>query len=496
MAGAFDTDLLVVGCGPVGVTTALLAARRGLRVLAVDRATDVYALPRAVVMDEEIQQVLRDAGVEVDDITTPLVGAEFVRADGTRVTGIEIPPGFVLPSGLPPAVAYEQPQLEARLRDHATAAGVTVDLGTEVTDLADDADGGVVAELAPVGGGAERQVRARWLVGCDGARSSVRKRRGIAFVDQGFDQRWLVVDTWLRRDVELSPFVQQICAPERSVTFVPGHDRRRRFEFLLHDDEPDELMTEPARVAELLAPWLAPADAEITRAVVYRFHALVAERFRDGPVFLAGDAAHQMPPFNGQGLCSGVRDAANLVWKLDLVRRGLAPDTLLDTYDAERRPHAEAQVVHSADAGKLIEAIAGRIDHGDVADLLDAGYGAGRPFPKLTTGMLVPGPDAVGRPFPLPILADGRRTCDLLGDGFALVAADDPRPGVDDEDAARWDAVGARWVAIGHEPWLAGLLGGGLVAVVRPDRYLAALVSPSELPGVTDLVLGPAPVTS
>lgn len=491
MAGAFDADLIVVGCGPVGVTTALLAARRGLRVHAIDRSTEVYDLPRAIVMDEEIQQVLRDAGVEVDDITTPLVGAEFVRGDGERVTGIEIPPGFVLPSGLPPAVAYEQPELEARLRAHAEAAGVAFDLGTEVTDIADDADGGVVAALAPAGG-AERHVRARWLVGCDGARSSVRRRRGIAFVDQGFDQRWLVVDTWLRRDVDLSPFVQQICAPERSVTFVPGHDRRRRFEFLLHDDETDAAMTAPARVADLLAPWLTPADAEITRAVVYRFHALVAERFRDGSVFLAGDAAHQMPPFNGQGLCAGLRDAANLVWKLDLVHRGRAPDALLDTYDAERRPHAEAQVVHSADAGKLIEAIAGRIDHGDVSDLLDAGYGAGRPFPKLTTGMLVPGPDAVGRPFPLPILGDGRRTCDVLGSGFALVAADDPRRGVDPAVAARWDEIGARWVAVGDDPWLAGLLVDDQIALVRPDRYLAAVVRPHDLGRVTDaLALDP-----
>ncbi len=491
----FDVDLIVVGCGPVGVTTALLTARRGLRVLAVDRATDIYDLPRAIVMDEEIQQVLRDAGVEVDDITTPLVGAEFVRADGARVTGVEIPPGFVLPSGLPPAVAYEQPQLEARLRAHATAAGVHFDLGTELTDIADDPAGGVVAELSPVRGGAERQLRARWLVGCDGARSSVRKRRGIAFVDQGFDQRWLVVDTWLRRDVALSPFVQQICDPARSVTFVPGHDRRRRFEFLLHDDETDDAITEPARVAELLAPWLAPDDAEITRAVVYRFHALVAERFRDGAVFLAGDAAHQMPPFNGQGLCAGLRDAANLSWKLALVDRGLAPDALLDTYDAERRPHAEAQVVHSADAGKLIEAIAGRTDHGDVPDLLDAGYGAGRPFPKLMSGVLVTGPDAVGRPFPLPILGDGRRACDTLGDGFALVSVDDPRPGIDANVAGRWDAVGARWVGVGPDPWLAGLVADGRIAIVRPDRYLAALVTPAELRAATDALLGPSAVS-
>ena len=175
-------------------------------------------------------------------------------------------------------------------------------------------------------------------------------------------------------------------------------------------------MIQPERVWELLKPWLTPDDAELIRAVVYRFHATVAERMRAGRVFLAGDSAHQMPPFLGQGLCSGIRDGANLAWKLDAVESGLADDDLLDTYGEERLPHAAGVVAHAVDTGKLIDRLAGRGAEED-ADL-GAAYGGARPFPNLTGSRLRVGHPWVGRQLPQPMV-HGRRLDELLG-GFAL----------------------------------------------------------------------------
>ena len=180
-------------------------------------------------------------------------------------------------------------------------------------------------------------------------------------------------------------------------------------------------MLRPERLWELLDGWMTPDDADIIRAVVYRFHATVAERMRVGRIFLAGDAAHQMPPFLGQGLCSGVRDGANLAWKLDLVERGLAGDALLDTYSAERLPHSAGVVAHAVDTGRLIDQLAGRESHG--VDL-DAAYGGGRPFPHLEHGLLWGEHPMVGRQMLQPRL-DGVLLDDIVGQRFGVVVADD-----------------------------------------------------------------------
>ncbi len=512
-------DLLVVGGGPVGVATALLAAHEGLRVVVVERSTGVHDLPRAIVMDDEDQRVLQRIGLadELRSILTPLRGAEFLGPDGVRVVGIDLPEddpdGLELdwPLGHWAAAAYHQPELETFLRRAAGAAGVEFRLGLEVVTVGQD-DTGAWADVRPVGRPDDRtsRCRASWVVAADGAGSPVRKQLGVAFVDQGFDQEWLVLDARVRHDrVALPRLVQQICDPLRPATFVPGHGPYRRWEFQLQDGERPEDFDDD-RVLELLSPWAGPDDLEVVRAVVYRFHATVADTMRVGRVLLAGDAAHQMPPFLGQGLCAGLRDAANLSWKLAAVQSGAADESLLDSYDVERRPHAAAVVAHAVDAGRLVDQIAGRTDAGVGTD---AGYGGGRPFPHLEDGLLAAGHPLVGRQLPQPHRVDpaGRRRagrtsvdedlfdrelprgwCVLVPGGTSV--RDDDRPAVEE-----WVGVGATVVGVSDAEWSRPVLGDLHAVVVRPDRYVAAVATDAgPLPGVASVaptLISPTGVT-
>ena len=459
-----DADVVVVGCGPVGVMLALRCAQRGLHVIALDKDTDVYPLPRAIGMDDEIQQLFETAGLgdALRRHSTPMLGAEFVNADGERVVGIDLPPGTLGPLGHPPMVAFDQPSVERCLRTAAIDAGVELRLGLDAHRVETMAEG-VRIDLS--GDPVTQALTCRWLVGCDGAKSTVRALRGIDLVDQGFDQTWLVVDTTLLDpDLSLPAVAQQRCDPARICTFVPGHGTRRRWEFRLRADECREQVLDPGFIAELLAPWGTGAQLQIDRAAVYRFHATLADRFRDGAVFLAGDAAHQMPPFNGQGMCTGMRDAENLAWKLVMVAAGQADDRLLDSYEAERRPHAAAQVDHSVDAGLLIEAIAN-----DGAAALDSGYGQRR-FPSLQHGLIDGDHPVVGRPLveptPRAALAPSRaRGWTLLRIG----AHADPVPDL-------WHQLSAEVIEVPIGAFR-DLVEDGTTVVVRPDRYVAAVTA-------------------
>ncbi len=466
---ALHADLIVVGCGPVGVMAALRAAQRGLSVIAVDRDTNVYPLPRAIGMDDEIQRLFQSANLlgQLKQCSTPMGGAEFLDPDGNRAVGLELPPDMIGPSGHYPIVAFDQPSLERFLRAEAVAAGVRMQLGTEVTAVTGDqpeSDASITLDDGTT-------LNAHWIIGADGARSTIRRLIDVTLDDQGFDEPWLVVDTTLTDpDLPLSRLAQQHCSPERVVTVVPGHGSRRRWEFQLSEDETPSEMLETDRIAELLEPWGTREQLRVDRAAVYRFHATVAETFRRNRVFLAGDAAHQMPPFNGQGMCSGMRDADNLTWKIAHVAQGLADDALLDTYDTERRPHAEGQVAHAADAGRLINAIA---EGG--AQSLEAGYGGGRAFPHLEDGLRDGDHSRVGHPFPQPVV-NGVPFDNRLGSGWSLVGEVEP-------DLGPWAALGAQAVAADPDLF-PGMHDDDAVVIVRPDRYVAAVTT--DLPGATE----------
>lgn len=487
-------DLAIVGLGPVGAVAAHLAGVHGLSVLAFDREPDVYELPRAAVIDDEVQRILATAGV-LDAVRPHAVlqrGAEFVDSGGRRIMGLEIPDGLRTPNGHPPLLGINQPGFERAVRSClASHSRVTARVAHEVRAIAHER-GGVTLTVCDRAAGTERRVEARWLLGCDGARSMVRRECGIAWDSLGYDHQWLVVDLEILDDhLPLPVLVQQICDPERPTTFVPLPGRLRRWEFQLRPEETGEEMERPERVWSLLAPWLTPRDAVILRAVVYRFHATIAGAFRAGPIFLAGDAAHQTPPFLGQGMCTGIRDVANLLWKIAAVREGVAGDRLLDTYEAERRPMAIAMVEHSVAVGRLIDAYAAMERGGPPPspELREAGYGGRRTLPHLASGLVREDPWS-GRLVPqgdVPT-ASGRAPLDVVvGPRWAMLSGRDPRGRMSRESRRTWDRLGAAILTV-PEPdgALLGLLAAHEAVVVRPDRYVYAVTTnESDLDTIT-----------
>lgn len=457
-------DLLVVGFGPVGATLAGLAARHGLSVLALDREVDLFPLPRAAHCDHEILRILQELGcadeVVRDMRTNP--GMDFLSASREPLLRFGSP--GLAPSGWPASVLFHQPGFEAALRRSVRRSSAGVRLGVGVAAI-EERDGGVVATTDD-----GSFVTARYAVGCDGARSLVRERIGSTMDDLEFEEPWLVVDLVLSAAVAgLPDRALQVCDPARPHTLVPMPWPRFRFEFMLLPGEDPDAMREPARVRELLSSWIDPAGVEVERAAVYTFHGLVARQWRQGSIFLAGDAAHQMPPFLGQGMCSGMRDATNLVWKLAAVRHGGAPDALLDTYQAERAPHVRAIVDAAVAFGRIICTTDPAVAAARDAQMLAAPVtetAAPQGAPALGEGPAIgPGGGALS---PQPLI-DGARLDDLVGPRFALITAERLPDG--DPDATWWASRAARLDAVEH-PALRVLLGDAPAVVIRPDRYV------------------------
>ncbi|MDW3099390.1 MAG: bifunctional 3-(3-hydroxy-phenyl)propionate/3-hydroxycinnamic acid hydroxylase [Alphaproteobacteria bacterium] len=335
-------DVTIVGYGPVGAMLAALLGAKGRKVLVVERDTSIYPLPRAVHMDHEVFRLISlvNADEAVMAISRPTASYDFETADGDLLMGF-VPPLELAPTGYPWSSIFHQPTLEKAIRaDVARHPNVEVRLGVEFVSYDDSGSDGVRVTFSD---DPQNPVETKYLVGCDGGRSPVRRQAGIGMDDLDFNEPWVVVDVLLKEGMDvLHKASRQICDPQRPVTSIPIGHGRHRWEFMLLHDEVDQDMTAPEKLESLIAPQLPDgvtmADIEVERSAVYTFHGVFAERWRDGRVLIAGDAAHQMPPFMGQGLCSGVRDAANLAWKLDAILSGHASDALLDTVQPEREP--------------------------------------------------------------------------------------------------------------------------------------------------------------
>jgi len=352
MTGTFDYDVVIVGLGPVGATLAALLGRENLRVLAVDKDTNVYPLPRAAHFDHEIMRLFQSLGIdkEVLRYARAAPAYEFRTARGEVLLRYELPQTSA--SGWPSSFMFHQPGVEHALRDLLAAdPKVEVRLGTAFEGFA-AFDGGAFVSLASADGPSRTKVR--YLVGCDGASSAVRACAGIGLQDFAFDEPWLVIDAIVGPDAQVPDINLQICDPERPTTCVLMGPGRHRWEFMLKPGESPEEMLADNVIESLLEPWNVSGKVTIDRKAVYRFHGLIAKSWRQGHVLLAGDAAHQMPPFAGQGMCSGVRDAANLAWKLALVLKGLAGEAILDTYQSEREPHVRAILEASIAMGRVV----------------------------------------------------------------------------------------------------------------------------------------------
>lgn len=475
-----QVDVAIVGCGPAGVVLASLLGQAGITVHICDRLPGVYEIPRAIALDHEILRVFQQVGV-IDAVlphTEPFTHSEYFGVDGQLIRRMTmVPPPF--PQGYTPSVVFTQPPVERILRERAAVlSGVTLALGLEMTGFTQDADG---VTLQYADGSA---VRAAYAVACDGGGSAMRGALGIALEDLAFDEPWLVVDVLCNAQglAKLPQTSVQYCEPERPCTLVIGPGHHRRWEISLKPGEDPAEAATPERTWQLLNRWLTPADGTLWRQSSYRFHALVAERWREGRVFLAGDAAHMQPPFLGQGMCQGVRDVANLAWKLTAVLTGSvqggAAQRLLDSYGQERKAHVRELTSRIKGVGAVIcERDVAKARARDAKLLADCG-GVVKDTPRqdvlppLTTGLLFTSPGA-GTLFPQPRLNDGdsgRVLMDRLhGCGWRLVS---------DGSLPLEAPAGLVTINLKATPEAEGVVAlwmqrhGVHAALVRPDHYV------------------------
>ncbi|TCM19737.1 3-(3-hydroxy-phenyl)propionate hydroxylase [Novosphingobium sp. PhB165] len=434
-------DVVVVGCGPVGALAANLLGLKGLTVLVLERELEHYPLPRAVHLDHEMMRLFQSTTV-LNDLERDMVATDghlHIGADHgvIRYMGTV---GKPRPFGWANDYFFYQPELEAHLRGgFAAMPNVELKLGASVVGLTQDERGVAVEYFV---GGKLEVAEARWVIACDGARSSVRKALGVVLDDLDFEEPWLVVDAEVEGPVAFPPLsgvpegadLQRLsvmmCDPSRPATVVPGRRDHRRWEFMLLPGEDDTAMMAPEKVAELVGAWMADVPHRIVRAATYRFHGLVAHQWQVGNVFLAGDAAHQTPPFFGQGMCHGLRDVANLAWKMDAVANHGADASVLDTYQRERDPHVRAVIGAAVAAGRYIC----ELDPAEAA-LRDArireearqkaGETAHDLIPAITEGVVLAKTSGAGVRFIQPILFDGRKLDDLTGGDWRLFVRDD-----------------------------------------------------------------------
>ena len=487
MAESTDCDVLVCGLGPVGQLLANLLGALGVRTVAVDSAAGPSRSPRAAAIDDEVLRILQGVGLDA----TVLAGAQvqrrvsFVTAAGAPLEVLRAADGRL---GHPPLVSIHQPTMERSLLDGLDRfAGVEVRWDQRLVAL-DRAEDRVTAWIRPAGAPAPSPLAARWVVGCDGSRSFVRGHLGVAFGGSSFAQRWLVVDVRCDRPVRRAPHPQFVGDPARPVVTLPMGPGRHRWEWLLRPEEDDARITDPDRVEALLRPWRSGERLEVERAVVYTFQDRRAARWRVGRVLLAGDAAHVMPPFAGQGFASGARDAANLAWKLAATIHG-APPALLDSYEAERAPHVAAMSALAVRWGGVVQTRSPWV--AQVRDRLLTGAARTsladrvKPLPTYRAGAFVERPArlpwrrTVGALFPQPSVSTPASVApvlldDALGPGWAALTRGSAA-------AAPLRTAGLRVLELGsglddRTGTLAGWLdrAGGDFVVLRPDRHVFA----------------------
>jgi 3-(3-hydroxy-phenyl)propionate hydroxylase len=475
---------LIVGAGPTGIIAATLLAQYGVDCLILDRWAGVYPQPRAVHLDHEVYRILHRLGIadEFAKISRPALGlrlldpsmrvlAEFQR-DPTRTR-----------HGHPEANMFDQPEFEALLRTnlerhpHATLRG-----NAEVTDLTDVGAGRTRITYTDRGDGSTHTVEATYVLGCDGANSLVRSHIGSTMHDLNFEQRWLVVDVATTADLGQWAGVHQLCDPHRAGTFMQIGEVRYRWEFRLPPGERADDFRTISALRPLIAPWTGQVhdnELEVIRVAEYTFRAKIADRWRVGNTFLLGDAAHLTPPFVGQGMGAGVRDAMNLAWKLAGVLDGTLSPGVLDTYEQERKPHARKMIGLALMVGRAMTA-GGRIGNlarrtlvprmhllpGLRERVIDSRT------PPLHRSALVHRSfrphELAGTLCPNAVLPDGRRLDDELGIGFTVVVGRPPSP----LERTRVERCG---VAVRvAEP------GGELAAWLRRGRAHAVLVRPDR----------------
>ncbi len=479
--------VVIVGAGPAGIAAATMLGQYGIECLVLDRHETVYPLPRAVHADDEIYRILARLGVsdEFAAHARPALGLRLLSPDMQVLAELGRSPQSSAAHGFPQMNMFDQPELESMLRVNLKHYPQVVVRGdVEVISVAQNQPGRVrVSYLDRVRGG-EHAVEASYVLGCDGANSPTRAAIGAHMYGLPFTQSWLVID--VDTDAELGQWegCHQLCNPQRAGTYMRVGQTRYRWEFQLLDGETTANYQTIADIEPLIRPWLGdnPADAlKLVRVTSYTFRAQVASRWRDRNVFLLGDAAHLTPPFVGQGMAAGLRDSMNLTWKLVGVLNKTLPDSVLDTYERERKVHAAAMILMAVSVG------AAMTGGGRLGDLV-----RNVAFPKMKN-LRLPGTRAsvaegitpglrrsalviksrgrgglAGSMCPNPILGEGKRFDEVVGNRFALITSASLSPGVGDEVVRRGAAVIQAAPGSELDSWLRK--GRATAAIVRPDR--------------------------
>jgi 2-polyprenyl-6-methoxyphenol hydroxylase-like FAD-dependent oxidoreductase len=500
-----DAAVIVVGYGPVGQLLALALAGAGHQVLVIEQHEQLWPFPRAGHLDHEVMRIFQGLGLAEEISAVCDESTEYVMFDSAGRVLRELPRRWATPSGWPASYHFYQPELEAVL--HAAAARadrVTLLRGWQVTGVADGPDG-VAVTARRVADGEQRTFTAGYAVGADGANSAVRQRTGRSFTDLGFQADWLVIDVRLADGVDPGiPSTGQYCDPARPHHAARGHGRYARWEFMLLDSDDREQIGRDESIWALLSDWLRPDQAELIRRTVYTFQSAIASPWRRGRVALAGDAAHLMPPFLGQGMCSGMRDGATLSWMLDLVIRGISHPKLLDSYESERSAHVRQIIDESVRIGRVVCLTDPVAAAARDAQLRSEPAVESPIQPALGPGVVSsrPGPLA-GRLAVQPLVraqrpgAGGRtgRLDSVLGPGFHLLGLDaDPRRFLDRRGAELAGRLGLATAAIGptaaapvHDltgvwcDWMRDADAG--VVLVRPDHYVFGAAARPEAAG-------------
>lgn len=475
-----NTDIILVGLGPTSATLANLLAPLGWNIKIFDQNTKIYDLPRAVFFDDEVMRVFQKIGLsdEILRSTAKVQGMDLITQTGLTLASYEAPTE-VSPLGWHAGYMFHQPTLETQLRQKLSQySNIDIHLGHHVSKVSLDHGGVTITAEGPDG---SEMHSAKFLIGCCGARSITRKVMNTDIHDYGADQLWIVIDIELTEEVDLPQKTIQYCDPNRPSTYIPTPGLTRRFELMLMAHENAEDVLKPKKISELLSKWLLPHQYQIIRSTVYEFHALVAEQWRNKNLFIAGDAAHQMPPFLGQGMCSGIKDAANLSWKLDFVLRGFATDSLLNTYESERKPYVEKVIESDLWLSNMIqttnpETAMQRDQH--LSSLPPSERKLNAPIIKLG-GAVFDHADLCGLPVPQPITNANVKHDDLLGEHLTLIGEAFVPESIK-------KLVAMDLIKLIQEPseqmqdWLNK--NNTKAALIRPDRYVQAKINhPNDL---------------
>ncbi len=382
-------DVAIVGFGPTGGTLANLLALQGFSILIIEKEKSFYPLPRAVHFDDEIMRVFQTIGITDKFLKHTIInkGTKFVNSKNQVV--LDWPrPRSITENGWYPSYRFHQPDLERKLRRRLKDfKKVSVMQSTKVNSLKEEKSS-VKIFIENINNNKISEIRAKYIIGCDGARSTIRKQIKAKFQNLGFTQKWAVVDLILKKNKkELPDRTIQYSNSKRPATYCRNVGKRRRWEFAINNAESEKKVLSNSYIWNFLKPWLKPSEASLERKTIYTFQSAISKKWKKGRVFLAGDAAHLMPPFMGQGMCAGVRDASNLAWKIAYCLKNNHSEKLLNTYQSERYSNVIEYIKTTVKMGEFVNAVGTSNITGEVSSTQNGQKSMKSIKPKLGKGL-------------------------------------------------------------------------------------------------------------